>query len=229
MAQFTEWSAELEAALAEPFPAALIKQKLVKSTRIRFVEWHSYVARLNELVGPGWSMGAPIVAETGGKFVLGIPLSIFGVTRVNFGDEQEEHGNPDEVVDKETGEVKMVNRDYGSATTNAFAQAFKRSAAMFGLGLGLYRKDGTAPQQQERREDKPAADKRMPFGKSKGQTLGSLADDVLESTVSWCEDKDAEKFASLIVDCRAVLESRRPTYDNFQAPPLGDVEDDLPF
>ena len=138
MARFSLWCPELESALAEPFPKEWIKEKRQGGRPISFVSWHLYVHRLNDLTGPGWSMGEPILKEVGGKLVMGLPLTIFGVTRVNFGSEEEEHGNADE-----DGKV----RDYGSAETNAFAQALKRTCALFGLGLSLYDKDGILPRQ----------------------------------------------------------------------------------
>jgi hypothetical protein len=141
MARFDRWSPELEAALAEPFPREWIKTKRVSGRDIAFVHWHLYAHRLNELVGPGWSMGEPILREVGGKLVMGVALTIFGVTRTNFGSEDEEHGNAEEVDDGKGGTKKVV-RDFGSAETNAFAQAFKRACSLFGLGLALYDKDG---------------------------------------------------------------------------------------
>ncbi len=54
MAKFSEWSNELEAALAEPFPAEWQKQKSAGGAKITFVPWYRYVAKLNELCGGGW-------------------------------------------------------------------------------------------------------------------------------------------------------------------------------
>lgn len=141
----TEWSEALARDLAAPFPTDWVKQKTQGGRRISFVSWHLYIYRLNELVGPGWSMGTPICTEVGGKFVMGLPISILGVTRINFGSEDEEHGNADE-----DGKV----RDFGSAETNAYAQALKRTLALFGMGLSLYDKDGVmrrtvSPKQRE--------------------------------------------------------------------------------
>ena len=180
-------TAETLAALAEPFPAAAHETKSMGGASIRFVSWHHYISRLNE-VAPEWSMGDPIIHTIGDKLVMGLPMTICGVTRINFGDEDS---------DKDS---------YGTAGTNAFAQAFKRTAALFGLGLYLYDGGGT-PQptksQQRRRavqqappQDEPPlfedeADEAlsaamnvaqsdaklvvMPFGTHKGMTMGELA------------------------------------------------------
>lgn len=143
MPRFTEWCPELEAALAEPFPREVIKVKEQGGTKIEFVPWHHYVRRLNDLVGPGWSMGEPVIAKTDpyekwrkprgnepgqmvtmpGRFVIAVPVTILGVTRVNVGDESE------------------GKDDYGTPSTNALAQAFKRTLALFGMGLEFYDKE----------------------------------------------------------------------------------------
>ena len=135
MAHFTGWSPELEAALAEPFPREFVQQKRKGGSSIDFVAWHFYARRLNDLVGGGWSMGEPILKEVGGKLVVALPLTILGTTRVNFGSEEEEKD------------------DFGDAATNSWAQAFKRTCALFGLGLGMYDKSGAAAAQQRRQND----------------------------------------------------------------------------
>lgn len=124
MTYHTEWSPDLVLALAAPFPPDVVQQKQKGGTKISFVPWHFYVRKLNDLVGPGWSMGTPILHDTGGKLVMGIPVTILGVTRINFGDEEEEKDN------------------YGTAVTGAFAQSFKRTLALFGMGLDMYLKPG---------------------------------------------------------------------------------------
>lgn len=162
MPRYTEWCDELEQALSEPFPRELIKVKEQGGAKIEFVSWHHYVRRLNDLVGPGWSMGNPIIAKTDpyekwskkqnamvtmpGRFVIAVPVTILGVTRVNVGDESE------------------GKDDYGTPSTNALAQAFKRTLALFGMGLEFYDKEarmramraGNAPQQQrQQRQQQP--------------------------------------------------------------------------
>lgn len=138
----TSWTPELVAALAEPFPIEWHQQKSKKGT---FVSVHRYVNRLNELVGPdGWSMEAPVPYHSGAKLGLGVGVTILGVTKWNVGDEMEDHGEPIESVDPNTGEVTEKVVDFGSSSTNSWAQAFKRCCAYgFGLGLYLYDKDFT--------------------------------------------------------------------------------------
>lgn len=199
MPRFTEWSPELEVALAEPFPAEFVTQKRMKGSSISFVSWHIYALRLNELVGPGWSMGEPILREVGGKLIMGLPITILGVTRINFGSEQEEHGNPDEVVDKETGEVKEVVRDFGSAETNAFAQAFKRTCSLFGLGLSMYDKHGAYARYREQLERK-AHSALLDFIRESGATTSAAVQEKIRTR--WDKAKqdrrEARALANLI-------------------------------
>lgn len=131
MAKYAEWCEGLEHDLAEPFPSSLIQQKRKGGSNISFVAWHAYAARLNDLVGSGWSVGELTMREVGGKLVTMLPLTIFGTTRVNVGSEDE---------DKD---------DFGDASTNSWAQAFKRSCALFGLGLSMYDKFGSVAKARE--------------------------------------------------------------------------------
>lgn len=133
MPKYTEWSDELVKELAEPFPRELHQQKDRRGT---FVSVHDYVHRLNALVGPqGWSMEPPTDYHSGNKLGLCVGVTIFGVTKWNVGDEMEDHGEPDE-------DNKV--RDFGSSSTNSWAQGFKRCMAYgFGLGLYLYDKQWT--------------------------------------------------------------------------------------
>jgi hypothetical protein len=77
-------------------------------------------------------------------------------------------------------------------------------------------------------------DKHMPFGKFKGIPLGELDADELRRTVSWCRDKDAEKFKDLIVACESVANMKEAAADSFDQLPEalvgpGPDEEDLPF
>jgi hypothetical protein len=134
MAQFKEWCEGLETALYEPFPETVVQHKSKGGSSLSFVAWHHYARRLNRLVGPGWSMGEPIMRDVGGKLVTALPITILGTTRVNFGSEDEE-------ADK-----------FGDAATNSWAQAFKRTCALFGMGLEMYDKTGAAARDEEQRK-----------------------------------------------------------------------------
>lgn len=129
MSEYTEWCEDLERALAEPFPADVLQTKSMGGASITFVSWTHYVERLNRLVGAGgWSIGDVSFWHAGDKLVMAVPVTILGVTKVNVGDEGEDHDA------------------YGTAATNAFAQALKRTLALFGMGLRqLYIEKGAPP------------------------------------------------------------------------------------
>lgn len=151
MALYDEWSEALERDLAMPFPPEQIKQKKAgkgeSAQMISFVPVWRYVERLNALVGGGWSMGTPIIVHLGDKLLMGLPITIHGVTRINWGDEDD--SEYETKVNTQTGEEYESKTMYGSPVTNAFAQSFKRTCALFGMGLDMYLTKGgakTAPQ-----------------------------------------------------------------------------------
>jgi uncharacterized protein (DUF3820 family) len=53
---------------------------------------------------------------------------------------------------------------------------------------------------------KPSADKRMPFGKRKGERLGDIPAEELASALQWCRDKG--KFGDLVAALEEVLADR---------------------
>ncbi len=125
MSQYTEWTPELEAFLAAPFPDSCHKQLKKGGAKITFVSWTDYVLRLNDLVGvDGWALDVNL-NEIGGRLVCTAKLTILNVCKSNVGDEEEDKAG------------------YGTASTNAFSQAIRRACALFGLGMYLYYdKDG---------------------------------------------------------------------------------------
>jgi hypothetical protein len=118
---YSEWSDSLADELARPFPASVVKYKKKGGASIAFVSWHIYAARLSQIVGPhGWSAAVTHHFEVGGKLALAVTVTILGHSQTQVGTAEE---------DKD---------DYGDAATNAWAQAFKRACASFGLGLSMY-------------------------------------------------------------------------------------------
>lgn len=51
-------------------------------------------------------------------------------------------------------------------------------------------------------------DRVMPFGRGKGKKLGELSVEALEATITWCQEKDAEKFADLIQACADTIDHK---------------------
>lgn len=126
----TEWSPELIAALAEPFPPEAHTTMTDAPGKPIIVGIHEYKDRLNRTVGPhGWESGVRLQA-IGGKMVSIVSVTILGVTKENVGDEVE----VPELNAK--GNEKII----GSPSTNSYSQAFKRSCSDFGLGAYLYDK-----------------------------------------------------------------------------------------
>lgn len=129
MAKYTEWCRELEEDLAAPFPPEELKAFKKGGKLFSFAPVWFYARRLNRLVGVGgWAAGMPVFHDAGGKLVQAVPITIFGVLRCNVGDEEDEHGGVDD-----EGKAQ-----YGSASTNSWAQGFKRSMALFGVGLDQF-------------------------------------------------------------------------------------------
>jgi hypothetical protein len=120
-----EEQASLAARLMERFPERWHEQLTKKGNAITFVSWHHYADQLDELVGPmNWWTEPPVTTVTPERVIIAVGLTLrnFG-TKWNVGDE---------LLSKDT---------FGTASTNAFAQAFKRAAAMWGLGRYMYEKD----------------------------------------------------------------------------------------
>lgn len=70
--------------------------------------------------------------------------------------------------------------------------------------------DGEAASQPARQAtQKPAAEKIMPIGNTKGKKLGDLSDEELTGAMKWCKEKDEKGFKSLIDAIEEVLEERR--------------------
>lgn len=127
-------------------------------------------------------------------------------------------------TDEETGRRTITIADaIATAETRATNRAVSNLIAMGEVSAEEMSKGSPA-------RPKSAHEKRMPFGKQKGTPLGEIATEDLESTIAWCREKDAAKFADLIAACGDVLESRRTDAPLDRVPPALEPEpDDLPF
>jgi hypothetical protein len=108
--------------LRERIPESLISTRQQGGANIRYIEWHAAADLLDERA-PGWTSEIKEVGSVAGKIFVRVAMTIEGVTRENIGYEDE----------KSSG--------YGDPFSNAYAMAFKRAAALFGLGRHLYDKD----------------------------------------------------------------------------------------
>ena len=115
--------AEIINDLSKPLPARFIKTKTVGGQKIRFLPWHTAVKFL-DLYATGWSYEIRHLAGIGGKLVIVARVVIPCAEGLVY---REAAGQEDEDV-----------RGYGDSSSNAEAQALKRAAAKFGLGLYLY-------------------------------------------------------------------------------------------
>jgi hypothetical protein len=112
---------ELQQRLAQPFEPKYIEwkpgaSKGDKCMAMPYADMRAYMDRLDELFGMEWSVRYVAWGETR----IMCELTINGVTRTS------------------TGESDAQDAKNGLAGTVAEAQAFKRAAAMFGLGRYLY-------------------------------------------------------------------------------------------
>lgn len=74
--------------------------------------------------------------------------------------------------------------------------------------------------------NRPAGEKVMPFGKTKGKKLSELSNSELDSAIAWCRKTDAAKFDDLISAMGQVMAARVGE----DLPVLVEDEDDsLPF
>ena len=113
--------------LSKPVAPRHIRTRKQGTSTLSYIEWHTAAQYLDHYAA-GWSWQIISIAElVGGLTVvhgaLTIPSSDGLITRHATG-----------IEDTET-------KGYGDAVSNASAMAFKRAAAMFGLGRHLYQKD----------------------------------------------------------------------------------------
>jgi hypothetical protein len=117
--------AAIIADLSKPVAPRHIRQRKQGGSTISYIEWHTACNYLDH-VTPGWSWEIVTISEHGGLTVVQRALSIPAADGV--------------VVRHATGIEDTDNKGYSDAVSNASAMAFKRAAAMFGLGRHLYNK-----------------------------------------------------------------------------------------
>lgn len=118
-----DW-AEVQRALAEPFPAAAISWKAQavsksgdRALAVAYIDARDVMDRLDEAVGPqGWSDSYRVVTVAG-ESAVECTLTVLGVSKTDV-------GTPGDSADRAKG---------------AYSDAFKRAAVRFGIGRYLYR------------------------------------------------------------------------------------------
>jgi hypothetical protein len=118
--------------LSRPLPQSYLKTKRQGGQALTFIEWFTAVKVLDKYA-PGWHWEVRQILEVGDRLVLTgrltLPTSHGPVFREATGTEK---------LHKLTEEGERADLPYGEPVTNAEAQALKRAAAKFGLGLYLY-------------------------------------------------------------------------------------------
>ena len=118
--------------LSRPLNERFLKTKTKGGRSITIFTWIT-TQRFLDLYAPGWSGRATLTysgERVGCAYELCIPTSDAGlVCRAATGDDSED--------DDDMTEAEVKARQYGSPTTRAEGQAFKRAAARFGFGLYL--------------------------------------------------------------------------------------------
>ncbi len=130
-----EWSLkQIEAVLSRPIPDSMLRVKEIKGNKITYIPWYT-INRILTKYCIGWSWEVTKMETTQDRvFLVGrltIPTLEGNVYREASGTELlkdvDKNGKPKEIA-------------YGNPICNAEAQALRRAAAKFGLGLQLYDK-----------------------------------------------------------------------------------------
>ena len=111
--------------LSRPVAPRHIRQRKQGGSTISYISWDTAANYLDHFA-PGWSWEIVSISSHGGLTVIHGALSIVSSDGL--------------VTRHATGIEDTDNKGYGDAVSNASAMAFKRAAAMFGLGRHLYSK-----------------------------------------------------------------------------------------
>jgi len=117
---------EILADLAKPVPQRFLAQRRQGNTLLTYIPWH-HVNRLLDYYVPGWEGEVTKIVTTSDRVFVTYKLTI--------------HAEEGAFSREATGTELLNCSSYGDPTSNAESMAFRRAAARFGLGLGLYQKD----------------------------------------------------------------------------------------
>ena len=137
--------------LSTPLPDEYVKTKPAFKDRegnlqeVSYIEWFTAADLLDE-ISPSWQLEIVEVGSIEGRIFIRTAIAINGVRRENIGFEN------------------STTDSYGDPFSNAFAMAFKRTAAMFGLGRYLYhgghrQKTDVQSQTNSAQFNRPASDR----------------------------------------------------------------------
>lgn len=117
---------EILADLARPVPKRFLAQRKQGGQNLTYIPWHN-VNRLLDYYAPGWEGEVTKIVTTNDRVFVTYKLTI--------------HTAEGAFSREATGTELLNCSSYGDPTSNAESMAFRRAAARFGLGLGLYQKD----------------------------------------------------------------------------------------
>jgi hypothetical protein len=182
---------DIIADLSKPVPKRLLRYKTVGGQKIYFIPWHTAV-KILDYRAPGWTWEITHMVHFAGRAVMtgriSIPANLNGTIWWYYRD-----ASGTEVDEKE---------NYGDPVSNSESMCFRRSAAKFGLGLGLYQGEQQAQEstsgnqgqsQQRSNEPPPISQKQLPYART---LAGERSMD--ENTVS------KQLFKKELVDCNVV-------------------------
>jgi len=113
--------------LKRPLPPELIMHRKEGGTELDYIEWTTASEILDDILGPNYDVEIMDSIIVGPHYVVRVRISIT---------------DPDTGImiwRENTGWEKTGVIEYGDTASNAFAMAFKRTCAMFGLGRELYK------------------------------------------------------------------------------------------
>lgn len=121
--------------------------------------------------------------------------------------DEDDDGNQASVsgAKRELGTPSLPEK-FGGAQNGGVSQLKEKSAAT--IKASPAPREGAAPEQTGGQTSRAAADKVMPFGKTKGMKLGDMNYGQLDSALDWCQKKDANGFKDLIAALSEVMKSR---------------------
>ncbi len=148
--------AEIIADLSQPIPQEYLREKKKGGATLTIFEWMT-AQRFLDWHAPGWHGHATLTysnERVGCVYEVCIPTSDAGlVCRSASGDDSEDDDETPlfaNMEERKKWEAEQRQRNYGSPTTRAEGQAFKRAATRFGFGLYLRNKGKPQPQAPQR-------------------------------------------------------------------------------
>lgn len=122
--------------LAQPVPQRFLAQRQQGNAMVTYIPWY-YVARLLDYYAPGWQGQVVSMVTTGDRIFVIYRLIIVAAEGRFF----REATGTELLKEWSHKQQKLRELAYGDPSSNAESMAFRRAAAKFGLGLGLYEKE----------------------------------------------------------------------------------------